>query len=394
MIASVSTAASTGSRSAPEARVLALPRMSGAEAAELNRRHRWRAPLPLPGNETFSLHLLDALAPPPLPYEPRLRLSFQLGEDRFEAGLPRALMLDLMRSLDQELRLDPLPPPDLAALLLEGALLSLAEAMERRLHGPLTLHALEAQDDRAGPETTPDLAVRTILLSGGGLHQLLQLAGELPAMGRLLDGWPTGLRPLREFPVPCRLCLGSTVLTVRLLRSLQVGDAVLLQHDACALSSSGNAFTARLHVADRLGAAVRSTAAGWCLDAPLHPLERKSNVSENASSAADGFPSAGTREARTTTGVVLDETVLDALPVRLVFDAGRLDVTLGALRGMGAGSILRFEGDPGRVAIMTGDRRIGTGTLLDIDGKPGIRIDSFSEGLDGDVDDLDRGPDA
>jgi flagellar motor switch/type III secretory pathway protein FliN len=69
-------------------------------------------------------------------------------------------------------------------------------------------------------------------------------------------------------------------------------------------------------------------------------------------------------------------------------------VTLGALRGMGAGSILQFEGDPGRVAIMTGNRRIGTGTLLDIDGRPGIRIDSFSEGLDGDADHLDRGTDA
>lgn len=394
MIAAVSSATPVGSRAHPQARDIALPRVSGAEVAELNRRHRWHALLPLPGNETFSLQLLDADAKPPLLHEPRLRLSFQLDQDLFEAGLPRALMLDLMRSLDKELRLDPLPPPDLAALLLEGALLPLADAMERSLQGPLILHALEAQDDRSGPKATPNVAVRTILLSGGGLHQLLQLAGEMPAMERLLDGWPTGRRPLRELPVSCHLCLGSTLLTVRLLRSLKVGDAVLLQHDACALSSNGTAFTARLHVADRLGAPVRSTAAGWCLDAPLHPLERKSNVSENASSAGNGFPSAGRQEARTTTGDMLDETTLDALPVRLVFEAGRMEISLGALRGMGAGSILQFEGDPGRVAIITGDRRIGTGTLLDIDGRPGIRIDSFSDGLDGDADDLERGTDA
>lgn len=364
--------------------MLVLPRVSGAEVAELNRMHRWRAPLPLPGNETFSLRLLDVGAPPP-PHESRLWLNLQLGRDRFEADLPRALMLDLMRSLDGELRLDPLPPPDLAALLLEGALLPLADAMERGLQRPLVLHALHAPEEDAEPATSAMMAARTILLSGGGLHQHLQLIGETAALNRLLDGWPSGQRLLHELPVRGRLCLGSTLLTVQLLRSLQVGDAVLLQHDSCALSPDGAAFIARLHVADSLGAAMRRTGAGWCLDAPLHPLERNSNVSENGSSAGDGFPATATRGARTAASDGLDETALDALPVRLVFEAGQLELSLGMLRGLGAGSILQFEGDPGRVAILTGNRRIGTGTLLDVDGRPGIRIDSFSDGLDGDA---------
>jgi len=342
--------------------------------------HRWRASLPLPGNETFSLRLLDIDVPLPPP-DARLQLSFQLGHDRFQADLPRALMLDLMRSLDSELRLDPLPPPDLAALLLEGALLPLADAMERGLQRPLALHALEASE----ADDAPAAAFRTILLTGGGLHQMLRIAGEAPALARLLDGWPSGRRSLNALLLPARICLGNSLLTVGLLRSLRVGDAVLLQHAFCALATDGTASAARLHVAERLGAPVRRTAAGWCLEAPLQSIGRTSKVSENGSSADNGQPGTATPVAHSPSGDVLGETALDALPVRLVFEAGRLELSLGALRRLGAGSILQFEGEPGQVAILTGDRRIGTGTLMDVDGRPGVRIDSFSDELEGDA---------
>jgi len=374
---------SAGTGTASRARVLPLPRLSGAEAAALNRMHRWRASLPLPGNETFSLRLLDIDVPLPPP-DARLQLSFQLGHDRFQADLPRALMLDLMRSLDSELRLDPLPPPDLAALLLEGALLPLADAMERGLQRPLALHALEASETADAP-AAPAAPFRTILLTGGGLHQLLRVAGEAPALARMLDGWPSGRRPLDALPLPGRVCLGNSLLTVGLLRSLRVGDAVLLQHVLCTLGTDGTASAARLHVAERLGAPVRRTAAGWCLEAPLQPIRRTSKVSENGSSADNGHPGTPTPVTHHSPGDVVGDKALDALPVRLVFEAGRLELSLGALRRLGAGSILQFEGEPGQVAILTGERRIGTGTLMDVDGRPGVRIDSFSDALEGDA---------
>ena len=358
---------------------LTLPQLSRADAVRLNRRHRWRAPLPLPGNERFSLQLLEANAPPPSPEE-RLRLRFSVGGDRLEADLPRPLMLDLMRSLDSGLLLDPLPSPDLAALLLEGALLPLVDAMNSGTGRPVILDAL-AEPDGISPGDR-----RTILLTGAGLHQLLAVAGTPDGLDRLLEGWRSGRRPLDGLPLPVRLCYGSTVLTRRLLRSLRVGDVVLAQRCDAVLHSDGTASAAALHVADSLGAVVRRAGTGWRLEMPLRALDRTNGVSENGSSPGSDHPGPNgprTPDIPAAASQGLGEAELDALPVQLRFEAGRLELSLGALRQLGAGSVLEFEGEPGQVAILCSGRRIGSGTLVSVEGHPGIRIDGFADGLDG-----------
>lgn len=356
--------------------LLALPQLSRAEVARLNRVNRWRAPLPLPGNESFSLQLLDAGAPAP-PRDERLRLLFSVGEDQFEADLPRPLMVDLIHSIENRLRLDPLPPPDLAALLLESALLPLVDAMERKMGKPVTLDTLTEADERAVPN------MRSILLSGTRLHQILGIGGMSDGLERLLGGWRSGSRPLNGMPIPVRLFYGSTVLTVRLLRSLRVGDAVLLQHSETVLTQDGTASAAALHVADSLGATVRRIGSGWRLEAPVRSLDwTGQDVSENGSSADDHRIGQGIPEPRISDPRTLAETHLDELPVRLQFEAGRLELSLGMLRGLGAGSVLEFDGEPGQVAILSGGRRIGSGSLVSIEGRPGVQIDSFVDGLD------------
>ncbi|MCQ8239614.1 FliM/FliN family flagellar motor switch protein [Rhizosaccharibacter radicis] len=366
-------------------------RLSAADAEALNRAHRWHAPLPLPGNETFSLHLFERPGVPSDPPGDWLRLRFSVGDDPFEAELPQALMLDLMRSLDGELLLEPPPAPDVAALLLEGALLPLVDAAERGLGRAVRLDTLEVPSQPLKPEG------RTVLLNGGGLNQLLLLCGAPDAVRRLLSGWPPGRRPMSKLPVSAAIELGSTVLTRRLLRSLRVGDAVLLQHDVCAPAADGGASVALLRVADRLGAVVRRAGSGWRLETPPRILgTTEHGVSENGSSASGsgaapgigpapgGAPPAGaTPDGGRPSAPTLDGAALDELPVRLRFEAGRAELPLGTLRGLGAGSVLLIEGEAGRAAILVGDRRIGTGTLVSVDGRPGIRIDSFADWIDG-----------
>ncbi|MBE7211993.1 MAG: FliM/FliN family flagellar motor switch protein [Gluconacetobacter diazotrophicus] len=355
---------------------VALPRLSRADVARENRTSRCRAPLPLPNNESFSLHLQEAGAELPPPGE-QLRLRFSVGEDRFEADLPRPLMLDLIHSLEGRLRLDPLPPPETAALLLESALLPLVDALERRAGRTVLLDALSGSDGTMIP------GGRAVLLRGTGLHQLLVLGGTPEGRARLLDGWPDGRRPLGGLPVPVALVHGSTVLTTRLLRSLRVGDAVLLQHIETGFAFDGTASATGLRVADSLGAPVRNTGNGWRLLAPLRRIGWAGQVvSENASSAEQhrsGTDVAGTADPATGMAAEVD---LDELPIRLVFEAGRLELSLGALRGLGVGSVLEFDGEPGRVAILSGSRRIGSGSLVSVEGRAGIRIESFADGLD------------
>ncbi|MBE7212823.1 MAG: FliM/FliN family flagellar motor switch protein [Gluconacetobacter diazotrophicus] len=361
---------------------LALRRLSRAEVDRLNRLNRWRAPLPLPGNESFFLHLLDADAPSP-PRDERLQLRFSVGGDRFAADLPRPLMLDLIQSLDDRLRLDPLPPPDLAALLLESALLPLADALDRGTGRPVVLETLSPAARNPSPDAATDLLAdgpwdrRTILLSGPGLQQLLALEGTSDGLEHVLAGWRGGRRPLHGLPMPVRLRYGSTVLTLGLLRSLRIGDAVLLQRNHAAPARDGSASAAVLAVADSLGATVRRAGSGWRLETPLRPLGwTDQDLSENGTAADGEHPRKGP-DTRTTPDADLDE-----LPVRLRFEAGQLELGLGVLRGLGVGSVLEFPGEPGRVAILSGTRRIGTGTLVSIDGRAGVRIDGFSDGLD------------
>ncbi len=111
--------------------------------------------------------------------------------------------------------------------------------------------------------------------------------------------------------------------------------------------------------------------ARWRLDAMLQPTTRAGQIlSDNATSDPDGA-----------TPAVSD---LDEIPVRLVFEAARLELSLGALRQLGAGSVLDVDAVPGTVRILINGRRVGDGELVSIDGRAGVRITAFVPGLDGD----------
>ena len=360
---------------------LVLPVISRTEADRLNRIARWRIPLPLAGNEAYSLHRLEREAPEPARPADRLLVSLSIGDDPLRATMPQPLLVDLVRSLDPKLQLSPLPPPDLMALLLEAVLLPLLDVIERSSDRPISLHEVaEAPDAGVG-------ARLLVGLRGPGLHQELTVDATVEAIDRLLLAWPIGQRPLEALPVGAVLLAGSTVLPLRLLRSLRAGDAVLLQDQAATLSPDGVPSVMRLVVADTLHARVRVVQdarvhvaqdarlrvvrARWSLDATLQPTTRAGQtLSDNATPDPDDAAPA-----------VND---LDEIPVRLVFEAARLELSLGALRQLGAGSVLDVDTVPGTVRILVNGRRIGDGELVSVDGRAGVRITAFAPGLDGD----------
>ena len=350
---------------------IVLPSMSRAEADRLNRIARWRVPLPLAGNEAYSLHRLEREVREPERPADRLLVSLSIGEDPLRATMPRPLLVDLVRSLDPKLQLSPLPPSDLMALLLEAVLLPLLDVLERSSGRTISLHEVAEPADAAQPAEAGNGAGLLVGLRGPGLHQSLTVDATIGAVDRLLLIWPVGQRPLDALPVEAVLLAGSTSLPVRLLRSLRAGDAVLLQDQAAALSPDGAPSVMRLVVADTLHARVRVVQARWRLDAPLQPTTRAGQI---LSDNANPDPA----------GVVPAVTDLDEIPVRLVFEAARLELSLGALRQIGAGSVLDVDAVPGTVRILVNGRRVGDGELVSIDGRAGVRITAFAPGLDGD----------
>ena len=70
-----------------------------------------------------------------------------------------------------------------------------------------------------------------------------------------------------------------------------------------------------------------------------------------------------------------DSGSLDELTVKLVFEVGRCDTTLGELRTMAPGHVFALARDPEQaVDIVTGGRRVGTGELVKIGERLGVRV--------------------
>jgi len=66
---------------------------------------------------------------------------------------------------------------------------------------------------------------------------------------------------------------------------------------------------------------------------------------------------------------------VDALPVNLVFVAGELQVPVGELRAHGPGFVYELKEPVGsQVEIRANGRTIGTGELVELEGRFGVRI--------------------
>ena len=70
-----------------------------------------------------------------------------------------------------------------------------------------------------------------------------------------------------------------------------------------------------------------------------------------------------------------ESTRFDDLPLALTLRAGSLHLSLGQLRNLGVGSVLRFNGcTPGEATLCHGERVLAQGDLVDIEGRLGLQI--------------------
>ena len=75
----------------------------------------------------------------------------------------------------------------------------------------------------------------------------------------------------------------------------------------------------------------------------------------------------------------LHDSDLDDLPVRLVFELGRVELSLGELQRLAPGALVPLRRAPdGSLHIMATGRRMGRGTLVRIGESLGVRIVSLA----------------
>jgi type III secretion protein Q len=327
---------------------LVLPRLGRAEARSARQRSAPRAALDLPGiGDRLSVDTAGIGRCGPSP----MRVALTWGGRRLIIRCARDLLVRALGTLGAELDLDRLAP-DLTGLLLEASLLAALQVAEDATGEDIRLVSAE-------PETEPVPEAGLRLLIDDGQRQwgvlVVSVEQDRDTITDLLSRWPVVRWPAEKLPFPAALRLGTTPLTVASLRSLRPDDAVLL---GSARHEGGMLVVAEVWLAE-----ARRNGPEWRLDRALRPARSRQDREWTMHYGGDGMQ---------------DDDAIgdpDELPVRLAFDVGRLDVSLGELRRLDAGSVLELNGSAEElVRISANGRLIGQGALVDVNGTVGVRI--------------------
>lgn len=164
-------------------------------------------------------------------------------------------------------------------------------------------------------------------------------------------------RPVRptgdwsDLPVPLRLQAGWTDLSLHELARTGAGDVLLM--DVCHLGTDRQALV--FLVGEGLGVRARRHAQGWLIDQGVHSVMTLTH--------APSEPPTG------------EAAHLDDIPVRVTFDLGDREMTLGELRALMPGYVFNLGRDPqAGVVIRVNGRWVGEGELVDIDGRIGVVV--------------------
>ena len=340
---------------------LAMPEISGADALLGNKLYAksGRVRVTVEG-KTFRVAFLPAF---PYPYRPSVMIQFAI-EDRRAALDSESLPLpELLGYPEGGLQARDLPPEILRSYL-EGVLGDFLDRTGRLLGKPIGL----VDAGLAEPEAEDPIAARTLCLelteedaSDGSrlgsehLRVRLHLAEEdfaalvaaLPEAGPAREEWA-------DLPVAIRFRVGEAALTLADCGALGMGDIILLADDPLARGGM------RLSAGDKDRPLWTAT---WN-DGTIS-IEEGCNVDIEEKIGSQG---AGPEN-------------LEALEVLLTFDLGGRMVTLAELRGLAAGSVFPLPENPdARVGIRAGGKAIGTGSLIMVDGRAGVRVDSLWNG--------------
>lgn len=289
-----------------------------------------------------------------------IELLLALGEEG-DASVRLHLPTQALQILGVPVALDLQTLP--GAMLLELALLSLIEPLEH-LTGQ-TLHLIDRADSAhavlAAQPCPLHLATR-VELGGSSMPVTLHLSAKA---GEQIAQWlDQHASPAPHTLTDLRLWLaveaGEAELSVGELYSLNPGDVVML--DPWPTAQVRLAVNQRLYArAGQDGTTLKLLETPMCVNFPKEfPVSEAPTMNE----APDGRS--------------LD-SCLDELPLKLVCQAGSVELTLAQLRELGEGSLLSFtEQRQDSVDLMVNGRRVGQGQLVKIGPGLGVRVLSIA----------------
>lgn len=332
------------------ARPLSWPAVTRDELSHRNVlcRHRapWRATW-LEREWRFGLHPAGVL-PPAVRY-----LHIEWGGARIVLGLDEAVIQAVSDvALPGHSVLQWPQDVAMAAIEFSAELMSVAieTASRKSLHcvGWRTTGPDEAGLERYAWSATSDQRRLDgeIWLDPVACRYLAALLREHPTSGdeTPLDDWDA-------LPLVVQLLVGWVDLPASTLQQIELRDVLVL--DECLLSGGGQELL--LHLGAHLG--LNCEIEGQS----LRVLEGVKEIMSDATVSLAG--AAG---------------VLDDIPIRLSFDVGEREITLGDLRSIQPGYVFNLGRDPrGVVNIRANGRLVGEGELVDIEGRLGVSVLRF-----------------
>ncbi len=337
---------------------LKLESISRLEADRLRTRFRHRDALSLSDRGKFALHIVDAIkidAKKP----DGVIIKAMINDEPVHAIAPRQLVFETIAGLSKELKPEPMSET-LLGLMLEVSLLGLLDRWEK--HRDISVKIETVFPDLGGGHFVDgEFAFDTLnlMFETAERYWPIRVHATSPLITSILAGWPSGNRNLGFLNAPARLRAGMTTLTVKVLNSLRPGDVVVLE-------TRGSGFEkAMLVVSERLAAPAELDDGAWTLTEAPHRVEQdwmSTMSNDDNDDEEEEFESE-------------EDGGLDDLPVRLAFDLGHIDMPIGELRQLDAGSVLELRRITDELVDITANgRRIGRGELVDIEGTLGVRI--------------------
>jgi type III secretion protein Q len=354
---------------------LRLPAIPPAQVNGLNAFYRRRRRL------AFSVagRAATIMASWPLPSQGaagRCRLDMTVDGAPGAVILPRTLIEAVIAALDPNQGLHRLDPPHVA-LLLELALGDELSMLEASLGSRLAITCVRAEDDDGQNRAAAlALAITVEGLGAVGGELLLQPGHALmfaqfldrcaaspspapPAPGKSIEpASPAGEDSAAvELPLALSVRVAAATFAVGEIATLSPGDVVIA--DQCHQQPK----TAVAVIAEHLVAPVELTAAGARITAS--PTPARGSVWEWSMENGGNRPQPD----------VLQKTNFDDIPVKLLFELGRIELSLAEIRQLAPGAIVPISRPlEESVDILANGRRIGRGSLVQIGDSLGIRI--------------------
>lgn len=338
----------------PQEFPLALPAITRAEADSINAFYRRRPALAFTVAGSAAT-MMPSWPPAPDDGSGRCRVDITVDGAPGALILSRSLIAALVAGLDPDQAFERLESNDLA-LLLELAVADTLPILEESLGCRLAIAAVRlAGDEKRGAAPLAfDLVIDGVGTSAG---ELLLQPRHAAKLARLMDHRAAGAVPAIDLPVPLCLRVAATVCSVGEIATLSPGDVVMA--DQCCRQAE----TAVAVLAEHLAAPVTLTAASVEIAAPA--------VRIRGSSWEWSMENGGDRSQAN----LMQKSELDDIPVKLLFEVGRIELSLAEIRRLAPGAVIAMpRAVEDGVEITANGRRIGRGSLIQIGGNLGVRI--------------------